>query len=291
MKPIATFSIVGCDLAKQEWGVAVQSKFLAAAAVVSFARAGAGAVATQSHANMDYGPDGLDLLAQGVSAQDVVEQLVAADDDPDGRQVGMVDVNGTAFAYTGPGCFDWAGHVIGDGFACQGNILLPGTVEAMAAEFERVRGGEGELADWLVAALEAGQKAGGDSRGRQSAGVLVVRKNGGYGGRTDRYLDCRVDDDPYPIQKLKQIVHKHHIFFGDTDPANLIPLADVTQELQQILQTTGHYAGPISGDFDEPTRAAMRKLIGIENLEHRWNGTGDEIDKTIVEFLRLKFRS
>ena len=290
MKPIATFSIVGCDLAKQEWGVAVQSKFLAAAAVVSFARAGAGAVATQSYANMDYGPDGLDLLESGLSAQAVIEQLVAADDEPEGRQVGMVDQQGTAFAYTGPKCMDWAGHLVGDGFACQGNILLPGTVEAMAAEYERVRGGDGELADWLVAALEAGQEAGGDSRGRQSAGVLVVRKNGGYGGRTDRYLDCRVDDDPYPIQKLKQIVKKHHIFFGETDPTNLIPLASVTKELQQILQLTGHYAGPISGEFDDTTRTGLRQLIGIENLEHRWNGKGDEIDHTIVDFLRLKFK-
>ncbi|MEM8857981.1 MAG: DUF1028 domain-containing protein [Chloroflexota bacterium] len=289
MKPIATFSIVGCDLEKQEWGVAVQSKFLAAAAVVSFAQADTGAVATQSYANMDYGPDGLALMAQGMTAQEVIEQLVGADDDPSGRQVGMVDQHGNAFAYTGPKCMDWAGHIVGDGFACQGNILIPGTVEAMAAEFERVRGTDGELSDWLVAALEAGQAAGGDSRGRQSAGVLVVRQNGGYGGRTDRYLDCRVDDDPYPIQKLKQIVNKHHVFFGEGDPANLIPIASVTADLQAILQKTGHLDLPPTGEFDDTTRAALRQLIGIENLEHRWNGTGDEIDKTIVEFLKLKF--
>jgi uncharacterized Ntn-hydrolase superfamily protein len=206
MPPITTFSIVAYDSQRREWGVAVQSKFLACAAVVSWAKAGAGAVATQSYANLDYGPDGLCLMAEGVAAAEVIELLTRDDPDRGLRQVGLVDRQGQAAAFTGVDCYDWAGHYVGDGFACQGNILLPGTVEAMAAAFTKARRGPGELADWLVTALAAGQAAGGDKRGRQAAGVLVVRENGGYGGRTDRYLDLRVDDDPEPIAKLQKLV-------------------------------------------------------------------------------------
>jgi uncharacterized Ntn-hydrolase superfamily protein len=167
MQPIATFSIVAYDPHSQEWGVAVQSKFLAAAAVVSWARAGAGAVATQAYANLTYGPRGLEMMEGGMPAQEVVEALVGEDDGRAARQVGMVDSAGRAAAYTGSECIEWAGHVVGEGFTCQGNILIPGTVEAMARQFEEVRGGEGELADWLVEALAAGQEAGGDKRGRR----------------------------------------------------------------------------------------------------------------------------
>ena len=179
--PVATFSIVAYDPGRKEWGVAVQSKFLACAAVVSWARAEAGAVATQSFANVAYGLDGLDLMAGGHSAEETIAMLTAADPQRAQRQVGMVDKDGRAAAFTGEGCYDWAGHIVGDSFACQGNILIPGTVEAMAAAYETARSGPGELADWLVAALAAGQAAGGDSRGRQAAGVLVVRRDGGYG--------------------------------------------------------------------------------------------------------------
>ncbi|MGD8858259.1 MAG: DUF1028 domain-containing protein, partial [Chloroflexota bacterium] len=186
MPPVATFSIVAYDAGRQEWGVAVQSKFMACAAVVSWARANAGAVATQSYANMAYGPDGLELMARGVPAAEAIRIVTEADDDRDQRQVGMIDRQGNAASFTGQGCHDWAGHIVGDGFACQGNILIPGTVEAMVEEYKRRRSGPGELADWLVAALAAGQEAGGDSRGRQAAGVLVVRDNGGYGGNNDR---------------------------------------------------------------------------------------------------------
>ena len=289
MLAVATFSIVAYDPEREEWGIAVQSKFMAAAAVVSWARACAGAVATQSYANLTYGPDGLDLMAAGVSAEETIRRLTTADDNRAQRQVGMVDRQGNAAAFTGMGCHDWAGHIVGDGFACQGNILIPGTVEAMAAEFERLRFGPGELADWLVAALAAGQKAGGDSRGRQAAGVLVVRENGGYGGNNDRYLDLRVDDDPYPIQKLRKLVNMHHLYFGEVDPDHLIPLADVAGELQTILIRAGQYAGPVTGDFDEPTRAALWSLVGMENLEERWDGRGDTIDSMVVDFLRQRF--
>ena len=287
--PIATFSIVAYDPAKQEWGVAVQSKFLACAAVVSWARAGAGAVATQSFANVAYGLDGLDMMARDMSAAATIEALTSADDQRAQRQVGMVDKYGQAAAFTGDGCYDWAGHIVGDGFACQGNILVPGTVEAMATAFEAARQGPGELADWLVSALAAGQAAGGDSRGRQAAGVLVVRYNGGYGGNNDRYLDLRVDEHPDPIDKLAELVTMHHLLFGEVDPANLIPLADVTEALQALMNRTNYYDGPIDGVFDDETRAALRALVGSENLEERWDGTGDVIDRVVVEYLLQRF--
>jgi uncharacterized Ntn-hydrolase superfamily protein len=291
MQPIATFSIVAYDAKRQEWGVAVQSKFLAVGALVSWARAGAGAVATQSYANLTYGPRGLDLMGQGMSAQDAVAKLTDEDEARATRQVGMVDRAGHAAAFTGAECHAWAGHVVGEGFACQGNILIPGTVEAMAERFEQVRGGGGELADWLVAALAAGQEAGGDSRGRQSAAVLVVRAGGGYGGNNDRYLDLRVDDDPWPIRRLGELVEMHHLYFGAVDPDDLIPLADLAAELQGLLKRTGHYAGPATGVFDAVTRKALRDLVGMENLEERWNGEGELIDRRVVEYLRDKYEN
>lgn len=287
--PVATFSIVAYDPGRREWGVAVQSKFLACAAVVSWARAEAGAVATQSFANVTYGFDGLDLMAGGQSAEETIATLTAADPQRAQRQVGMVDKDGRAAAFTGEGCYDWAGHIVGDGFACQGNILIPGTVEAMAVEYEEARQGPGELADWLVRALAAGQAAGGDSRGRQAAGVLVVRRDGGYGGNNDRYLDLRVDDHPEPIDKLAELVSMHHLFFGVVDPADLTPLSAVAGELQSILRRTADYNGPVNGVFDEATRAALRALVGRENLEERWDGTGETIDRVAVEYLLKRF--
>jgi uncharacterized Ntn-hydrolase superfamily protein len=287
---IATFSIAAYDPYRKEWGVAVQSKFLAAAAVVSWARAGAGAVATQSYANLTYGWRGLDLMEQGLSAVDVVRRLTQEDEHRDVRQVGMVDAQGQAAAYTGSGCYEWAGHLVGEGYTCQGNILVRGTVDAMARRFEKQRiRGEGELADWLVEALDAGQKAGGDKRGRQAAGVLVVRAGGGYGGGNDRYLDLRVDDDPEPIQKLKKLVEMHHLFFGEVDPNDLLPVDSLAAELQGIAQRSGLYQGPLNGVFDDATRAALRALVGNENLEERWNGEGDLIDRKVVEYLRERY--
>jgi len=289
MQTIATFSIVACDLSRGEWGVAVQSKFLAAAAVVSWARAGAGAVATQARANMGYGPRGLDLLSAGLSAAEVGERLVAGDEERHVRQLGIVDSRAVAWAYTGAECQAWAGHVVGDGYACQGNILVPGTVEAMARAFEAARGGAGELADWLVQALAAGQAAGGDSRGRQAAGVLVVRHKGSYGSTTDRYIDLRVDDHPDPIDKLAELLAMHHLFFGSVSPDNLIPMAQVARELQGILAATGDYGGELHGLFDGPTREALLALASRENLEERWQGDSERIDRVVVDYLRRRF--
>lgn len=290
MQPIATFSIVAYDSVAREWGVAVQSKFLAVGAICSWARAGAGAVATQSYANQLYGPQGLDLMADGLSAEETISRLTNDDEGRALRQVGMVDANGEAASYTGEECYDWAGHVVGDGFACQGNILIPGTVEAMAQCYGDVRGNEGELADWLVQALAAGQEAGGDKRGRQSACVLVVREGGGYGGNNDRYLDLRVDDHPTPINQLAKLVSMHHLYFGEVNTEDLVPLAEVAEELQTLLTSTGHYSGPENGTFDEATRKALRALVGSENLEERWDGSGDRIDRLVLDYLRDRFQ-
>ena len=284
-----TFSIVAYDPQRQEWGVAVQSKFMAVGAVVPWARADAGAVATQSYANLSYGPDGLNLMQSGLVAEETILRLTGPDEQRDLRQVGVVDKQGRAAVYSGKGCYDWAGHIVGEGFTCQGNILVPGTVEAMAATFEEARRGEGELADWLVAALAAGQAAGGDSRGRQAAAVLVVREKGGYGGETDRYLDLRVDDDAFPIRRLQQLVKMHHLYFGEVDPDKVIPIAEIADDLQALVYRTGHYHGSRHGKFDEATRKALRALVGSENLEERWDGTGDMIDRVVVEFLMERF--
>ena len=289
MIPVTTFSIAAYDPGRQEWGVAVQSKFMAVGAVVSHARAGAGAVATQSYANLNYGPDGLALMEEGLAASEVIEKLIAADSERDQRQVGLVDCRGEAAAYTGSKCHDWAGHLTGEGYCCQGNILLPGTVEAMGRSFDAARKGSGELADWLVAALAAGQKAGGDRRGRQSAVVLVVRPGGGYGGNNDRYLDLRVDDHATPIAELGRLLEMHHLFFGSVDPETLLPLSEVAPELQTMLRQTGHYDGPDTGIFDIRTREALRALVGIENLEERWDGKSDQIDEGTFHYLRQKF--
>lgn len=288
--PIQTFSIVAYHPARKEWGVAVQSKFLAVGAVVPWARANAGAVATQSYARIPFGFRGLDLMEEGTPADAVIQALIKDDEEKDLRQIGLVDRQGNASAFTGEKCHQWAGHIIGEGFCCQGNLLLPGTVEAMAAKFEVARGsGKGELADWLVLALEAGQEAGGDKRGRQAASVLVAREGGGYGGDNDRYLDLRVDDHPYPILKLHQLVENHHLLFGEVNPDDLLALSSVVRELQDLMLITGHLKGKPSGQVDETTLSALRALVGEENLEERWNGDKKTIDQKVVEYLRNKF--
>jgi uncharacterized Ntn-hydrolase superfamily protein len=283
---VATFSIAAYDPENGDLGIAVQSKFLSVGAVVPWAKAGVGAIATQSWANTTYGPEGLRLMAEGLSAQETLEKLIEADEGRDRRQAGMVDAYGNAAAYTGKGCFAWAGHIVGEGFACQGNILVSEeTVQAMARAFE---GSHGELADRLVAALEAGQEAGGDSRGQQSAALLVVREKGGYGGFNDRYLDLRVDDHPTPIQELKRLLELHKLYFFKSKSEDLLPLeGEVAREVQEILTELGYYNGQINGLYDEATRQALFNFSGIENLEERWQ-EGAYIDPVVLEFMRRK---
>jgi uncharacterized Ntn-hydrolase superfamily protein len=284
----STFSIVGTDPAAQEWGVAVQSKFLCVGAMVPWARAGAGAVATQSYCNTSFGPEGLALMERGTSAQEALSQLIAGDEGRTRRQVGLVDAMGQAATFTGEECHAWAGGLTGTFYAVQGNILVSGaTVEAMARTFETARG---ELADRLVAALAAGQAAGGDRRGQQSAAVLVVRARGGYGGHNDRYLDLRVDDDSAPIERLQALVDLHHLYFKPPAPGELVAIeGELAREVQRILQWAGTYAGPITGEYDAATRRALTELIGTENFEERFDEAGGLISGQVMDILRQKF--
>ncbi len=210
-KPISTFSIVGYDPSNGDLGIAVQSKFFAVGAVVPWAEAGVGAIATQSWANTTFGPRGLELLKIGLSAKQTLDHLIKDDKGKNTRQVGIVDANGNAANYTGEECHDWAGAISGEHFTAQGNILTgEEVVRAMGSTFEK---SEGELADRLLDALIAGQEKGGDKRGQQSAALFVVRKNGGYSGFNDRYVDLRVDDHQKPIQELKRLLDIHKKFF------------------------------------------------------------------------------
>ena len=213
---VATFSIVAFDSKTEDLGVAVASRFLGVGAVVPWAEAGVGAIATQSFANVAYGPGGLAALRGGKSAAEALAALTGVDARKALRQAGIVDAKGRAATFTGAECFAWAGGKTGEGWAAQGNILAgAGVVEAMGKAFVAARAsGKGELAEWLVAALEAGEDAGGDKRGKQSAALLVVRKTGGYGGGHDRYVDLRVDDHKAPVTELKRLLGVHRQVFG-----------------------------------------------------------------------------
>lgn len=291
MPSLTTFSIVAYDSQEQAWGVAVASKFLAAAAVVSWAQASVGAVATQAFAKIGFGPDGLALIADGLSAEATLARLLAADPKASERQVGIVDAQGNAAAHTGSGCFAWAGHKIGKGYTCQGNILTGSeTLDAMALAFETTKG---ELADRLMAALLAGDQAGGDRRGKQSAGLLVVKPSGGYGGDNDRYVDLRVDDDTDPVSRLTQLLKMHHLLFGATKPEDLIPIdTSIATELQYLLIKQGFYHGTATGQWDSATQQAFWDFCGTENLEERWSldKDPDKIDTVVLDYIRDRFR-
>ncbi len=285
---LSTFSIVGYDPEAEEWGVAVQSKFLAVGAVVPWAQAGVGAVATQSYANTSFGPEGLALMARGLSAQEALDRLVAGDEGRARRQVGLVDAHGRAATFTGDECHAWAGDLTGTFYATQGNLLVSGaTVDKMAGAFESAKG---ELADRLVAALAAGQAVGGDRRGQQSAAIVVVRPKGGYGGYNDRYLDLRVDDDPAAIERLQALVDLHHLFFKPPAPGEMVAIeGDLAREAQRILRWAGTYDGPITGTYDAATRKALSTLIGNENFEERFDEEKGLISSQVMDLLRDKY--
>jgi uncharacterized Ntn-hydrolase superfamily protein len=285
-----TFSIVAYDPAEKAWGVAVASKFIAVGAVVPHARAGAGAVATQSYARYSFGPDGLTLMGAGKSAPDTLELLLGRDEQRGLRQVGMVDSEGRAATFTGDECYDWAGGRTAEGVACQGNILVGSqVVDALLETFQTAKG---ELADRLVAALLAGDESGGDKRGKQGAAVLVVREGGGYGGDNDRYLDLRVDDHPEATRELVKLVKSHHVFFQPPKPDDVLPInAPLAQELQQIMLRAGHLRREPDGIWDESTRQAFQSLIGNENLEERWSieRSPDHLDRVALAYLRERW--
>lgn len=267
-----TFSICAFDPETGDLGIAVQSKFLAVGAVVPWARSGVGAIATQSFANTSYGPRGLDLLASGLAPDAVVDRLVGADPDRDRRQFGIVDGQGRAATFTGSECFDWAGGLTGPGFCAQGNILAgPAVVEGLARGFEEARG---TLAERLVAALHAGQRGGGDRRGMQSAALLVVKENGGYGGFNDRYIDVRVDDHERPIDELERLLGLYALYFK-TGPVNVVAIDDrLRSELESMVVRSG--------------QASLRDLFGVENLEERWMD-GASIDAAALRHLRTRY--
>lgn len=210
-KRVSTFSIVGFDPETNELGIAVASKFLGVGAIVPFAKAGVGAIATQSLANLDYGPKGLELLVKGLSPREVLDELTTNDEQSSLRQVGVVDAKGNSATLTGEDCYEWAGGRAGTNFSVQGNILVDQTtVERMETVFTET---EGCLAHRLLKALMAGEEAGGDSRGKQSAALLVVKENGSYGGYNDRYIDLRVDDHTEPVNELNRLYELHQQFF------------------------------------------------------------------------------
>jgi uncharacterized Ntn-hydrolase superfamily protein len=268
---VATYSICACDLEAQQWGVAVQSKFLAVGSIVPWADPLAGAIATQAYANPRYGPDGLALLRDGTSAAEVVRRLTDADDGRAERQLGVVDGQGRSASYTGEGCNEWAGHRTGPGYAAQGNILVSGdTVDALAETFEGST--SKPLAGRFLDCLDAAQTAGGDRRGQQSAAILVVGVGQGYGGLADSVVDLRVDDHHRPLEELRRLYGIHQQLFGQTPRSGWITVDDgLRKEIDDRLAVLGY--------------ESLDGWAGVENLEMRVDGT-DAIDPVVLERLR-----
>jgi uncharacterized Ntn-hydrolase superfamily protein len=269
--PVATYSLCACDLAAGQWGVATQSKFLAVGSVVPWAEPHVGAIATQAYANPRYGPEGLALLREGLSAEDVVDRLTSADEERAHRQLGVVDAAGRAATYTGDDCLAWAGGRTGEGYAAQGNILVSGaTVDALAETFESSAGRP--LAERLLDSLDGAEAAGGDSRGRQSAALVVVERDGGYASLSDVLVDLRVDDHPDPLVELRRIYRMHDALFGSTPREQWLTVDEALRaELDDLLRRAGH--------------ADLASWAGIENLEERVDGE-DSIDPVVLDRLR-----
>jgi uncharacterized Ntn-hydrolase superfamily protein len=268
-----TFSLVACDLEEHQWGVAVASKFPSVGAVVPWARGDAGAVATQSYANVSYGPIGLDLLTSRRSAAEVLDELTSADEEREERQVGIVDGEGRSATFTGANCMSWAGGRTGPCFAAQGNILAgPEVLDALVDTFLSHRG---PLAQRMVEALLAADRAGGDRRGRQSAALVVRKVNAGYGGNNDILFDVRVDDHADPVPELIRIYGIHDLLFGKTPPDEFLPLKGaVADEVQRHVELLGF--------------GSLADWAGVENLEERLDPSGESIDPKVLEVLREK---
>ena len=273
---VATYSIVASDLPAGQWGVAVQSKFLAVGSVVPWAEPQVGAIATQSYANPRYGPDGLALLREGRTAEQVVEALTSADEGRDERQVGVVDGAGRAATFTGSACHEWAGGRTGACYAAQGNILVSeATVDALAATFES--NAHLELGQRLIECLAAAQAAGGDRRGQQSASLLVVEQDAGYAKLSDTVIDLRVDDHARPIAELRRLFSLHEELFGATPPEDWLDVDDtLQQELRKRLERLGHM-----GELQQ----AFTDWAGTANLEERVDGV-TRIDPIVLDALR-----
>ena len=277
-----TFSIVACDFEEQSWGVAVASKFPAVGAVVPWAQAEVGAVATQSFANTSFGPRGLALMATGLSAPETLERLLEDDPDKELRQVGLVDARGGSATYSGTGCFAWAGGVSGTGYAIQGNILASGNVvPEMEETFLKT---QGSLPTRLHAALLAGDRAGGDKRGRQSAAIYAVKAKSGYGGYLDRWLDYRVDDHEDPVPRLGELLELHELYFGKSPEEDRVEIhGNVQEQIAEILVQQGYLKN--GKEFGE----AFNEFIGNENFEERADPQAGWIDNPVLKYLTKKF--
>ena len=270
-EPVSTYSICACDLEAGQWGVATQSKFLAVGSVVPWAVPHVGAIATQSYANPRYGPEGLELLREGLTAEEAVARLTGADDDRALRQLGIVDGEGRAAILHGRRVPRMGRRPHGSGYAAQGNILVSGaTVDALAETFEATTGKA--LAERLLDCLDAAEAAGGDSRGRQSAALLVVERDGGYAALSDTLVDLRVDDHADPLGELRRLYGLHDALFGRTPRDRWLRVDDeLRAELDERLGRAGH--------------ASLAAWAGVENLEERVDGD-DEIDPIVLERLR-----
>ena len=274
-RTIATYSIAACDLDAGQWGVATQSKFLAVGSVVPWAEPRVGAIATQAYANPRYGSEGLGLLREGLSADEVVQRLTAADEGRDQRQLGVVDREGRSASFTGAECLDWAGGRTGPCYAAQGNILVSAaTVDAIAETFESSKG---TLAERLLDCLDAAQAAGGDRRGQQSAALLVVEQDGGYAKLSDTIVELRVEDHELPLTELRRLYGLHEALFGETPRDEWLTVDDaLANELRQRLAKLGY-----DGELED----ALNKWAGNANLEERVDGVA-EIDPIVLEELR-----
>ncbi len=283
---IATFSIVARDPANGDLGVAVQSKFPNVRVAVPYAKAGVGAVATQSFSNSDFGTKGLELLELGATPQEVM--TIVSRDDPDlqDRQVGIVDAKGRSATFTGKKCFDWAGGRTGPDYSIQGNILVSeATVDAMEKAF---LGTKGPLADRLLAAIKAGAEAGGDRRGRQSAALVVVRKGASYDAKSDRYIDISVYDAKDPIAEIFRLYDLQKIHFERSDPKDVVPIAGSDAVyLQKLLAKKGFFKGESDGAWDEASTKALADYMGWENYDVRIRQDG-KIDRKILDLIKAK---
>lgn len=279
---IHTFSIVAFDPETGELGVAVASKFLGVGSVVPWAKAGVGAVATQSWANPVYGMKGLELMDEGKTAEETMEILLKEDEEREVRQAGFVDAKGNSATFTGSACYSWAGGITGPNFACQGNILTgPDVVQKMAETFQN---STGDLANRLVKALKAGDEAGGDSRGKQSAALLVVKEKGGYGGITDRYIDLRVDDHQEPVVELSRLLKLHELYFKEPEKEDILLMTDeLKEQIKGYLQRLEFLKD--ENVTDKEIFEAIHSFHLIENFDERIQKKGF-IDKRVFEYMR-----
>lgn len=262
------------------------SKFPAVGAVVPWARAGAGAVATQALANPTFGPRGLEMMAGGVSAEQALSKLLSRDREREHRQVGLVDSAGHAASFTGRKCADWAGGLTGAGYAIQGNILA--SAEVVRRMEHAYLETHGELPERLLAALTAGNKAGGDRRGRQSAALYVVKPKGGYGGFDDHWIDLRVDDDLNPVTRVAELLELHRLYFGHSPKSSRVRLqGPAVKDLQKIMKGLGYYTSS-NGKYDDATKEAFRVFIHNENFEERADPEAGWIDAPVLAYLNRK---